>query len=356
MKKMFLAATACCLFVGLAKGQNNNLLRLSGAVYTPGLPENTGPALELGFDQSIGAGFVSSINRTGNTGVNLPLNLSGSIIKLSGRMLVNGAIDNQQDAVQVNGKILIKRGIESNNIFMHGSHIELQNSIEGKTGGMAFSVGQANSGTIQAFSSSEMNGSLLLNPNGGNVGIGTSSPAQKLTINGGGIGFDWNSADKKLYSPVDGILEWVTHNAAAEHGFAVSHQGDRMVYFNTQGNSYIMGGYLGIGTKNPTVHLAVAGTILAKKVKVSTQAADWPDFVFADEYQLPTIQEVETFIHQHKHLPSIPSAEEVAAQDHDLGDMNKKLLQKVEELTLYIIQQQKLIEAMDTRLKAVEKH
>jgi len=78
-------------------------------------------------------------------------------------------------------------------------------------------------------------------PANGNVGIGTTSPEQQLTVKGG-IGFDHNAADKKLFSSVDGTLEWSTHNLSSEHGFAVSHQGTRAIYLNTAGDSYFTGG------------------------------------------------------------------------------------------------------------------
>jgi Chaperone of endosialidase len=86
----------------------------------------------------------------------------------------------------------------------------------------------------------------------GKVGIGTTSFPQQLNITGG-IGFaNQNAVDKKLYSPADGVLEWMTHELAGQHGFAVSHQGDRRVFLNTNGNSYFNGGNVGIGTNTPT--------------------------------------------------------------------------------------------------------
>jgi len=98
---------------------------------------------------------------------------------------------------------------------------------------------------------------------GTNVGIGTAAPLQKLDIGvNGGIGFSGstpflNSDDKKLYSPDDGILEWMTHDNAGAHGFAVSHQGDKRVYLNTDGHSYLTGGNLGIGHTAPGHRLSV---------------------------------------------------------------------------------------------------
>jgi hypothetical protein len=96
----------------------------------------------------------------------------------------------------------------------------------------------------------------------GKVGIGTNNPVQKLDVKGG-IGFDFNSSDKKLYSPEDGILEWMTHDLAAGKGFAVSHQGQKRVYLATNGNSYLNGGNVGIGVLNPVEKLQVNGDIFA---------------------------------------------------------------------------------------------
>ena len=337
----------------------------------------------------------------------------------------------------------------------------------------------------------------------GNVGIGTAVPSQKLEIAGGGLGFSGSglsASDKKLFSPTDGDLEWVTHNFATGHGFAVSHQGTRLVYLNTSGNSYLNGGNVGIGTANPgtrldvngaasvsglllasgdaligngtnrlylrnlsgtnridsynypisatvplqfnaatvsfqiadsekvvinsagnvgigtstpsagltvsteggdysagsyflvsspnssfgggatlagikttaadggnynflkiqnaagtkfvingagnvgigtvspTAKLAVNGTIRAKEVIVDT---GWADYVFAEDYRLAPLSEVESHIKAQKHLPGIPSAAEVAEHGVSMGDMQARLLSKVEELTLHLIAQEK---------------
>jgi hypothetical protein len=105
---------------------------------------------------------------------------------------------------------------------------------------------------------------LVLDANG-NVGIGTDNPAQQLTITGG-LGFaNQGAQDKKLYSPKDGLLEWMTHDAAGEHGFAVSHQGEVRVYLNTNGNSYLNSGNVGIGTTTPSQKLIVQGHFNAGK-------------------------------------------------------------------------------------------
>ncbi|BFP41769.1 hypothetical protein FGF1_26140 [Flavobacteriaceae bacterium GF1] len=122
-------------------------------------------------------------------------------------------------------------------------------------------------------------------------------------------------------------------------------------------------GNIGIGTVNPNGwKLAVNGNIRAKEIKVET---GWSDFVFHDDYILPTLQEVEKHIEEKGHLKDIPSAKEVAENGIFLGEMDSKLLQKIEELTLYTIQQEKKIKklqeenqklkSLSNRLSKIEK-
>ncbi len=103
-------------------------------------------------------------------------------------------------------------------------------------------------------------------------------------------------------------------------------------------------GNVGIGLSNPTEKLSVNGKIRAKEIRVEN--ANWPDFVFAKSYSLPTLKETEAHIKEKGHLPGIPSAAEVKDNGVDLGEMNAKLLQKIEELTLYLIEQNKEIKAL----------
>ncbi len=121
------------------------------------------------------------------------------------------------------------------------------------------------------------------------------------------------------------------------------------------------GGDIGIGTTDPKGYkLAVNGNIRAKEIKVEN--TNWPDYVFTKDYQLPTLQQTENHIKEKGYLPGIPSAEEVKANGIDLGEMNAKLLQKIEELTLYLIEQNKKMdgvqkenESMKERILNLEK-
>ncbi|ATP58041.1 hypothetical protein CPT03_16990 [Pedobacter ginsengisoli] len=112
-------------------------------------------------------------------------------------------------------------------------------------------------------------------------------------------------------------------------------------------------GNVGVGTAIPNAKLAVNGNIRAKEIKVET--ANWPDYVFAEDYQLPTLQQTEKHIKEKGHLPGIPSAEEVKSDGVDLGEMNAKLLQKLEEVTLHLIKQEKELLKLKKELNSLKK-
>jgi len=104
-------------------------------------------------------------------------------------------------------------------------------------------------------------------------------------------------------------------------------------------------GNVGIGTTNPLAKLSVNGNIFASEVKVKTDISV-PDYVFEENYKLRTLEETNAYIKEHKHLPEIPSAAEIGENGFKLGDMDMKLLKKVEELTLYLIQMQEEIKQL----------
>jgi hypothetical protein len=121
------------------------------------------------------------------------------------------------------------------------------------------------------------------------------------------------------------------------------------------GDHYISGGPVGIGTINPDndAALTVGGMIRAQEVKITTDAG--ADFVFDKTYDLKTIHEVENFISMNMHLPDIPSEEEMIKNGIGMKEMQLKLLQKIEELTLYTIEQNKRIEDQNKRIQELEK-
>jgi hypothetical protein len=106
---------------------------------------------------------------------------------------------------------------------------------------------------------------------------------------------------------------------------------------------------MGIGTSNvdAAIALKVNGTIVAKEVSVTL--SNFPDYVFKKDYKLMPLSEVEAYIQKWSHLPSVPSEKQVLEEGLKLADMNKLLLQKVEELTLYIIEQDKRISELEKK-------
>jgi len=120
---------------------------------------------------------------------------------------------------------------------------------------------------------------------------------------------------------------------------------------SSSSNPAYFAGKVGIKTTNPgAFDLAVNGKIRAREVKVDADV--WPDYVFAKGYELPSLKKTEEHIMKKGHLPGIPSAAEAQANGVELGDMNKRLLKKIEELTLHLIRQQKEITELKREFKA----
>lgn len=113
-------------------------------------------------------------------------------------------------------------------------------------------------------------------------------------------------------------------------------------------------GKVGIGTASPQADLSVNGNILAKEIKVKTDISV-PDYVFEPDYNLKSLEEIESYVKQNKHLPEIPSAKQIKAEGMDLAEMNLLLLKKIEELTLHVISQQKQIDRLSERTVVASK-
>ncbi len=154
-------------------------------------------------------------------------------------------------------------------------------------------------------------------------------------------------------------LSFYSGNGSTSNSFSLQYHKttntDRLSFIdggNIETLSIINGGYIGIGTINPgSWKLAVNGKIRAKEIKVET---GWSDFVFYDDYKLPSLLDVENHIKEKGHLKDIPSAKQVAKDGIFLGEMDSKLLQKIEELTLYTIQQEKKIKKLEEENKELK--
>ena len=191
----------------------------------------------------------------------------------------------------------------------------------------------------------EDNGSLPETWTSDCVGIGTDEPEQKLHIKAtyAKMVLESNGGSKWwLYArPQDGSLRFSDLNG-----------GGLRMYIGNDGN-------IGIGTTDPAGYkLAVNGKIRAKEIKIET---GWSDFVFEADYKLMPLDKLERHIIANKSLPDIPTEKEVLAGGVNLGEMQSKLLEKIEELTLYVINQDKELRELrkenrelKTRISALE--
>lgn len=228
---------------------------------------------------------------------------------------------------------------------------------------------------------------------GGNVGIGTTSPGAKLEINGGPT---WiGSYNKSLTLNSNNALNFISASPQSSHfGIAGNSTSKKLDFFRPkwwqqEGEwtyqslmTLDSNGNLNLGATGSTYKLDVNGTFRATssayfndKVGIGTTSLDtfklsvngsvkakaflaiasgWADFVFADDYKLMPLHQLEKHVKANKHLPGIPTENEVIKNGVNVADVQVKLLQKVEELTLYLIEQNKKIEAQQKDIEQLK--
>ncbi len=233
--------------------------------------------------------------------------------------------------------------------------------------------------------------------NNGNVGIGTSNPSTILEVDGRGVTLNRDSQYGQFISFKRYNTEkWLIHAGLTSNsddfniknknnssqfkiyqtgGIIINRDGDNGQYLTFDRNhsqkwqlhagvggndqlslrnkdndivmTVLQSKSIGIGTESTGSHLlAVNGSIGAREIKV--EASGWSDFVFENDYNLPSLSDVENYISKNNHLPSVPSESEVMKDGINLGEMDAILLQKIEELTLYTIEQEKKIQALES--------
>jgi len=268
------------------------------------------------------------------------LDVNGRIIS---RMTNGGGWDFAFGAAEGGGLLIGPINVNSANTADR-AHILYRNL----NGGIYY--GYNNTGTITTQINSQGSGHSFFN-SGGNVGIGTSSPASTFHV---------STIDASVQQRFQrtGSGAGITDVGTDDQGYKVWVGG-----YSSPSLKVIYGanGRVGIGTFSPDATLAVKGTIHAEEVKVDLSVPG-PDYVFEKDYNLMSLEEIKAFIEKNKHLPEVPSAKEMETNGVNLSEMNMILLKKVEELTLHVIELKKENEAqtkradlLDDRIKKLTK-
>ncbi|UGU17923.1 tail fiber protein [Sinomicrobium kalidii] len=204
----------------------------------------------------------------------------------------------------------------------------------------------------------------------GNTGLGITSPESKLDIyaRGDGVSLLKLNTDRPwefMQVGTEAATSLALRATAGLKYFRIQSPGGvdnasfRVSDTPTDNRIFLLtkGGRLGIGTVSPDAELTVKGKIHTREVKVDLNGAVAPDYVFKEGYDLRSLEEVQAHIKEKGHLPGIPSAKEMEEEGINLKEMNLKLLEKVEELTLYIMEQDKEIKKLkegNTRMREIE--
>ena len=317
-------------------------------------------ATTLAFGQQIGNGYAPATND-----YTIPL-LSGLY---SGVNTIGGIPDLSHNW---NHLFVIRHGNENNNnqLQIGSSYVENDRLFFRKIASQDLSSRNPAWLELATRGGNTFVGDQIIN---GSVGIGTEAPnglldIRKTTLNAGGksivniIGSTWSGDGAALVLNQlwnDRSYKTNIDNFGSNQGMVGSGLRVQTSYWDGSKVETITPltltpvGNLGLGIINPKNKLDVKGTIHSQEVKVDM--LDWSDFVFKKEYDLPTLAEVEKHIKENGHLEDIPSEKEVLENGINLGEMNAKLLQKIEELTLYMIDIKKENDQMKVKQLEFEK-
>jgi hypothetical protein len=285
----------------------------------------------------------------------------------------------------------ITTGFQTSNFrsgFIHQSSASINFGLTGaKSNLFKFRWLAHDNGSIDYLTNTDTDQIMVLDANGnlnmkgtlttgGNVGIGTTATSEKLTIDMGATRGSINmlsDGDASVYTDLKFSVKTVTGLASGkpmtwlvslrkDGYFSNDLTGPTLEFYATRN---IVGGYfapllfksngdvilagarnatngnVGIGTTDTKGYkLAVNGDAMFTRIKVKAYA-NWPDYVFGENYELMPLQDLEAYVKKHNHLPEVPSAKEIEKDGIDVAEMNKIMLKKIEELTLHVIEMEK---------------
>jgi len=244
------------------------------------------------------------------------------------------------------------------NLFLAGEKVAITTQTNGHILPARVELIQEGPGNVKIHSGNDeynaLSGNIDINANTGNIKLSTMYGG-KVVINSEHSGIDFNSP----YSGFNFDTAYGSLNFSSEYGGTSLKTASGHILIDSQSGTIKVKsmfidkvGNIGIGITTPKNKLSVNGSIWAKEIKVQlNDAADW---VFEKDYKLRPLEEVNAYIQKHKHLPEIPSAEEFRENDLNVSEMTNKLLQKIEELTLYTIEQEKKLKNQELKLDQME--
>lgn len=193
--------------------------------------------------------------------------------------------------------------------------------------------------TNNEFRLTSNNATVLTCAPSGNVGIGTTNPPRKLTLFTDPSTFGFSQISS-------GGIEIASHIGVVSASFGTrTNNKFRLVANDANVMTIHPNGNVGIGMDDPVNKLEVNGTIRSKEIIV--ESINWPDYVFGNNYPMHSLEELELFIHEHHHLPNIPSAKQIETNGQPIGQTQKQMMEKIEELTLYILELNNRIEELE---------
>jgi hypothetical protein len=367
----------------------NGAFKATGNVTLSGLAGSSSKVLTVGTNGQLSSVEYSTFND------NLGNHTAEQNINLNGKKIVNGTSGTGGIFVSTGGKVRIGTGTTAptNALEVNGTTVSTNLKISGLasstqkvltvgTGGQVSSTDVStfadNMGDHIATQNIDLHNNWIVNgasgsggifvSTTGNVGINTELPQQKLHVKDGNILIS-RLSNRPPGSTNGSLLFGDTITTAHPFGrWGIEYLDQDGVkglnFWKTSDNiggplNYVLflcseendtlKGNVGIGTGNPKEKLTVNGRILAREVIVSNDIRTWPDYVFAPGYEMMSLTDLEAYVNEHHHLPDVPSAEEVEEQGIGLGEMNAILLQKVEEMTLRMIEMEKRIQELESQ-------
>ena len=313
------------------------------------LLEAAHPILKLKTTSLAAATAEADIEFNGPSSNLASIRYTNSSLVMTGR---NGAFN---DLVLNNGNVGIGIGTPTEKLQLVGGNMLMTSSnpmIQMQQGSIDKGFIQLNGDDFRiGCNSSNINGKFVVRTaagdqffvdNAGYVGIGVTGLGAEAKVHvGTGLGVSLtqngylmlgNSSGSNMVFDINEI-QTRTNGAAAS-----------MILQRSGGTVRIGGTAVPSGYK-----FAVDGKVICEELKVKLVSSGWPDYVFGDNYTLPTLKEVEKYIQQNKHLPNIPSATEIEKNGIEVGDMQKRMMEKIEQMTLYILQLQKQIDELKNK-------